>query len=177
MNPVFLEWDQSVERPQYLKSDEQQRPDNAPPAVQPTRRGSWVSVSSTGPNFNSSLLDSELFDAFPSVPKNHPLVLPNNNSSYSPTSSTSLSSSTTPNSAPFLPSPVRDRGQGMVQSFDAALLSSTAQPNDNGSVSAGFLAPNSAASVRIVPPESVGTVGGGAYANGMNARDEDEETA
>lgn len=99
---------------------------NSPPSIRPL---SWMSVSSSGSPLNSSLamLDSDFFDAFPSVPENQPLVLPppNSSSSYSRlqqqaapmTSRTTHPPSSSASTMSFLPSRDRDAGSGMKQSF------------------------------------------------------------
>ncbi|KAJ3561569.1 hypothetical protein NP233_g10116 [Leucocoprinus birnbaumii] len=151
------------------------------------KRDSW---SSSGSQFgHSSVLDSELFDAFPSVPENHPMVPPHSNrkyaSSYSPTSSNSPSPSSSQSPAgsiPFLPSPQRSGGsEAQMQSFDGALMSSAAHLGAKGQIGGaggGFLSPlanpgnvNSAGSSDVEgflplvspysPPESAQTVGNG----------------
>lgn len=164
------------------------RTDGAPPSSMGSIRPiSWVSVSSTGSNLNSSLLDSELFDAFPSVPENYPLILPANSHNTHPyphpQPRSAPSSSTSSPSMPFLPSPKRGgQGSGMMQPFDAALLSSAAHlstgvtPADNNA----FLAPNSASSEGFLPlvspyspPESAQSMGGSmplSYVNGNGLR-------
>jgi len=86
-----------------------------------------MSVSSTGSTIPSSIWDSELFDAFPSVPQSHP-------------SSASMAMSPVSPSLSMLPSPKRGTDVGMMNggggrgrpSFDAQLLSSAAHLTSEG---------------------------------------------
>ncbi len=126
---------------------------------------------------NSSVLDSELFDAFPSVPENYPLVLPPSQL-YSTTTSHSQShspASVSPMSS-YLPSPQFDQPGAMVgsleSSFDASLISSAAhlhgEQGGRGGGGGGFLSANTDSGgsgfVPLVSPwsplESANTVNG-----------------
>lgn len=118
-----------------------------------SRPMSWVSASSSGSNLNSSVLDSELFDAFPSVPENYPLVLP-----------PSLS---------YAPSPSEFRqhdsqlGAGLMHSsFDTSMISSTAHLHGEQGRVRGSAGDSSFLSSWSSPPESLNTLNGSAKAWG-----------
>jgi hypothetical protein len=114
--------------------------------IRPTSSHSCVSVTSTNSNFHSSLLDSDLFDAFPSVPENNPLLIPPFSASAGYTHMSNLpvvSSVSQHSNIPWLKREIGlGHGQGLgaagrKQSFDVALMEGTGHLN--GRAGAGAL--------------------------------------